>query len=87
MLEVDPTRTSSRSRERRDPVSPFSLASRFLSIAVAAAISAVLTAASARAQESPRLVGVEVEGTTLLDPERVADVTLTVRGATQVSAP
>lgn len=72
MLEVDPTRTSSRSRERRDPVSPFSLASRFLSIAVAAAISAVLTAASARAQESPRLVGVEVEGTTLLDPERVA---------------
>jgi len=68
---ITPTRTLPRSRERRDRVSPFSLASGFvpLGLALMAAVCVVRPAAAQDA--APRLVGVEVRGTTLLDPERV----------------
>jgi outer membrane protein insertion porin family len=70
--ERSPTRTSSRSRERRDRVSPFSLASGFLLTGLAATMAIVCLVRPAAAQDAaPRLVGVEVRGTTLLDPERV----------------
>lgn len=71
MSAITPTRTLPRSRERRDRVSPFSLASGFvpLGLALMAAVCVVRPAAAQDA--APRLVGVEVRGTTLLDPERV----------------
>jgi outer membrane protein insertion porin family len=69
---INPARTSSRSRERRDRVSPFSLTPRLLLIGAAVTAAFYLTA-PARAQEAaPRLVGIEVEGATLLDPERIS---------------
>lgn len=71
MSVITPTRTLPRSRERRDRVSPFSLPSGFvpLGLALMAAVCVVRPAAAQDA--APRFVGVEVRGTTLLDPERV----------------
>jgi outer membrane protein insertion porin family len=69
---INPARTSSRSRERRDRVSPFSLTPHLLLIG-AAVTAALYLSVPARAQEAdPRLVGIEVEGATLLDPERIS---------------
>jgi outer membrane protein insertion porin family len=69
---INPARTSPRSRERRDRVSPFSLTPRLLLIGAAVTATFSLTV-PARAQEAaPRLVGIEVEGATLLDPERIS---------------
>jgi outer membrane protein insertion porin family len=41
-------------------------------LAVAGVLAWALPATTARAQDAPRLVGIEVQGTTLLDPDRVA---------------
>lgn len=55
---------------RRDPVSPFSHALRAATVFVLAGLA---LARPTQAQEpAPRLVGVEVQGATTLDPERVA---------------
>lgn len=66
------TRTTSRNRERRDRVSPFSLALRWLPIALVATLSLAGAGAAGAQEAAPRLAGVEVEGTTVLDPQRVA---------------
>jgi hypothetical protein len=70
--EMTPSCPVRRIRERRDRVSPFSLAYRTWVPALALALASLALASTASAQEAPRLVGVEVEGTTLLDPARVA---------------
>ena len=67
------TRTTSRSRERRDRVSPFSLVLRWLPIALVVTLPTFSAVHPAGAQEAaPRLAGIEVESATLLDPQRVA---------------
>ena len=69
----DTTRGSSRSRERRDRVSPFSLPCRSLAVVLAVALGVIAGVPRAAAQEAaPSLVGVEVQGSRLLDPDRVA---------------
>lgn len=66
------TRSTSRNRERRDRVSPFSLVLRWLPIALVATLSLAGARAAGAQEAAPRLAGVEVEGTTVLDPQRVA---------------
>lgn len=73
MRTRNPARTSSRRRERRDRVSPFSLAPQRILFGTALTVATLCLALPVRAQEAaPRMVGIEVEGATLLDPDRVA---------------
>lgn len=73
MRTRNPARTSSRRRERRDRVSPFSLAPQRILFGTALTVATLCLALPVRGQEAaPRMVGIEVEGATLLDPDRVA---------------